>query len=188
MSASTANPRPAAARIDHLRAGRMSIPFAVLALGAAVVLGCGAARWSHYATPPAAQQVLATVSLNFADAPDGSVLVRNAATGALIETVPPRGGGFLRSTMRVMATEREADHLGPEKPFTLTAMDGNRLALTDTATGQTLELEAFGPSNAAEFAAILATSQSPLSVIPAKAGISPTAPQPSAAPQTEPQK
>jgi putative photosynthetic complex assembly protein len=160
--------------MDHLRAGRTRIPFAVLALGATVVLGCGAARWSHYATPPAPEKILANVSLNFADAPDGSVLVRNAATGALIETVPPRGGGFLRSTMRVMATEREADHLGPQAPFTLTAMAGNRLALQDTATGQILELEAFGPSNAAEFAAILSlasTQSAPATVMPAQAGI-----------------
>jgi putative photosynthetic complex assembly protein len=158
MSASTATP-PAAHRVDHLRAGRTRIPFAVLALGATVVLGCGAARWAGYASQPAPQKILATISLNFADAPDGSVLVRNALTGALIETVPPRGGGFLRSTMRVMATEREADHLGAAPPFTLTAMTGNRLALTDTATNQTLELEAFGPSNAAEFAAILSKAE-----------------------------
>jgi len=170
MSASTAS-HPAA-RTHHPRADRTKIPFAVLALGAALVLGCGAARWSHYATPPAAQNIIATVTLTFTDAPDGSVLVRNAASGALIETVPPRGGGFLRSTMRVMATMRAADHLGPEKPFTLTAMAGNRLALQDNATGQTLELEAFGPSNAAEFATLLGSSP----VIPAKAGISPTAP------------
>jgi putative photosynthetic complex assembly protein len=161
--------------IDHLRTGRTRIPFAVLGLGLAVILGCGAARWSGYAVQPAPQKILASVSLSFADAPDGAVLVRNATTGALIETVPPRGGGFLRSTMRVMATEREADHLGPAAPFTLTAMDGNRLALTDTATTQTLELEAFGPANAAEFAAILQTS----SVMAAKAAIhaSPAAPK-----------
>jgi putative photosynthetic complex assembly protein len=153
----------------------------VLALGAAVVLGCGAARWSHYASAPVPEKILATVSLNFADGPDGSVLVRNATTGALIETVPPRGGGFLRSTMRVMATMRAEDHLGAAKPFTLTAMDGNRLALKDTATGQILELECFGPTNAAEFAKIL-TLASPVMASQAAIHALP------AAPQTEPQQ
>jgi len=61
MSATTAT------RVEHLRAGRTSIPFTVLALGAAVVLGCGAARWSHYASAPVPEKTLATVSLNFAD-------------------------------------------------------------------------------------------------------------------------
>jgi putative photosynthetic complex assembly protein len=163
MSASTATPRPEPihmqTRVDHLRAGRTSLPFALLGAGALLVLGCGAARWTGYAHAPAPTTPIATLMLNFADAPDGAVLVRNATTGALLETVPPRGGGFLRSTMRVMATERAADHFGAAQPFQLTAMAGNRLALTDTATGQILELEAFGPSNAAEFAKILTIAE-----------------------------
>jgi putative photosynthetic complex assembly protein len=154
MSATTAS-----TRVDHLRTGRTTLPFALLGAGALLVLGCGAARWTGYATAPAASAPIASVMLNFGDAPDGAVLVRNAVTGALIETVPPRGGGFLRSTMRVMATEREADHFGAAKPFELAAMAGNRLSLTDTATGQVLELEAFGPSNAAEFAKILTLAE-----------------------------
>ncbi len=140
---------------------RGQTPYALAAMAAAgvLVLACGAARLAGFADPPAPAPVLASVTLNFADAPDGSVLVRNAATGRVIETVPPRGGGFLRSTMRVMATAREADHIGPAQPFRLAALAGNRLQLTDTATGMMLELEAFGPSNAAEFAAILSSAE-----------------------------
>jgi hypothetical protein len=145
MSASTATPRPEPidmqTRVDHLRAGRTSLPFALLGAGALLVLGCGAARWTGYAHAPAPTTPIATLMLNFADAPDGAVLVRNA------------------TTMRVMATERAADHFGAAQPFQLTAMAGNRLALTDTATGQILELEAFGPSNAAEFAKILTIAE-----------------------------
>jgi putative photosynthetic complex assembly protein len=133
--------------------------FAAMAAAGVLVLACGAARLSGIASPPAAAPVIATMLVNFADAPDGAVLVKDVDNGRILETVPAREGGFLRSTMRVMATERQENHIGPQPPFRLTAMTGNRLQLVDTATGQILELEAFGPSNAAEFAAILAKAE-----------------------------
>jgi putative photosynthetic complex assembly protein len=147
------------ARNAAIPRGRAALGLLPLVAAGVVVLACGAAKFSGFANPPAPAPVIASVALTFADAPDGAVIVRDAATGHVLETVPARGGGFLRSTMRVMATERAADHIGPQKPFRLAALQGNRLQLTDTATGQTLELEAFGPSNAAEFANILTMAE-----------------------------
>jgi putative photosynthetic complex assembly protein len=134
--------------------------FAVASILGGALLVSTAARLVGFAAAPAAGPVpLAATSLNFSDQPDGSVAVIDATTGRLIETVAPRAGGFLRSTMRVLATERAADGIGPKQPFDLAAFPGNRLVLTDTATGQRLELEAFGPSNAAEFAEILKAAE-----------------------------
>jgi putative photosynthetic complex assembly protein len=137
------------------RLGASGVGFAAMAGAAALVLACGAARLSGFAGAPAAAPVIASAMVNFADGPDGAVMVRDFKTGRLLETVAARQGGFLRSTMRVMATERAENHIGPQPPFMLAALTGNRLELTDTATGQMLELEAFGPSNEAEFAVIL---------------------------------
>jgi putative photosynthetic complex assembly protein len=132
---------------------------AVLAILGVTLVCTAAARLTHFAAVPPTPAALATVDLNFFDLPDGGVAVRNAETGVLISTVPARAGGFLRSTMRVLATERAAYHIGPAQPFSLTAFPGNRLVLTDTATGQKLELEAFGPSNESEFFTLLAKAE-----------------------------
>jgi putative photosynthetic complex assembly protein len=145
----------AAASPIRRRLGASAFGFAAIAGAAALVLACGAARLAGLPGAPLAGPVMASAALTFADAPGGAVIVRDVATGRSIESVPAGQGGFLRSTMRVMATERAANHIGPQPPFLLAALTGNRLQLTDTATGQTLELEAFGPSNEAEFAAIL---------------------------------
>ena len=42
-------------------------------------------------------------------------------------------------------------------PFTLTAWRDGELSLTDTATGRSIELTAFGSTNRAAFAALLET-------------------------------
>jgi len=128
---------------------------AMMAVGALVFVMCGAARLTGYGAAPAPAKVVAQVSLHFNDMPNGTVDVVDVATGRVINVIAAGKGGFLRSTMRVMATEREVRHLGPAKPFTLLATADNRLQLIDTATGQVLELEAFGPSNEAVFEKIL---------------------------------
>jgi putative photosynthetic complex assembly protein len=128
---------------------------ATVSVLALVLVGSTLARLTHFAAPQAAPAPLASTMLTFNDMPDGAVAVRLAGSGQTVETIPARGGGFLRSTMRVLATERERNGIGPAAPFTLTALPGGRMTLADTATGETLELEAFGPSNEAEFATIL---------------------------------
>jgi putative photosynthetic complex assembly protein len=128
---------------------------AVVSVLGGVMLCAAAARFSGFAAPPAPPPVLASVNLSFADTTNGAVAVRDTDTGRLVSTVPARDGGFLRSTMRVLATERAAENLGQEKPFTLAALQGGRMTLTDTATGQVLELEAFGPTNEGAFAKLL---------------------------------
>jgi len=145
------------ATVQRADAERSRTPpgLAMLALGALVFLGCGVARLTGYGAAPAPAPVVAQVSLHFNDMPNGTVDVVDLATGRVIDVIAAGKGGFLRSTMRVMATEREVRHLGPQKPFTLLATADNRLQLIDTATGQVLELEAFGPSNEAVFAKIL---------------------------------
>jgi putative photosynthetic complex assembly protein len=92
--------------------------------------------------------------LRFEDRPDGSVAVIDAVTNRQIETI--RGeAGFARGTLRGFARDRKARGLGPEQPFQLIGRTDGRLTMIDPATGRVVDLESFGPTNAAVFAKML---------------------------------
>jgi len=64
--------------------------------------------------------------------------------------------GFLRGSLRALTRERQRRGLGPAIPFELSARADGRLTLHDPATGERLDLESFGPTNAAVYARMLA--------------------------------
>lgn len=117
-------------------------------------------------TPPAASPValraqegtvaLATRDLRFVDRADGSVLIEDVGNGGTAAIIAAgEETGFIRGVMRGLARERRSHGLGNAAPFTLTAWRDGQLSLTDTATGRSIELTAFGASNRAAFAALL---------------------------------
>ena len=63
--------------------------------------------------------------------------------------------GFLRGTLRALARDRRLRNLTSEAPFELALHEDGRLSITDTLTAKGIDLEAFGPDNAAVFAKIL---------------------------------
>jgi putative photosynthetic complex assembly protein len=95
-----------------------------------------------------------TRELRFEDRPDGSVAVIDAGSNAVVETVAGEAG-FFRGTLRGLARERRRMGLGPEQPFQLIGRADGRLTLADPATGQRVDLESFGPANAAVFSRLL---------------------------------
>jgi len=103
----------------------------------------------------AGTQASAIRSLTFADASDGAVLIDDGTTGERIVRVEPGTGGFIRSTMRGLAHVRQREGLDAATPFELTLWDNGGLTLTDPATGETRELDAFGKGNRAAFAVLL---------------------------------
>jgi len=125
--------------------------FTTVAVLGSVLVVCTAARFSGFATPPAPPPVIATTELTFSDLPDGGVAVHDFSSGKIVSTIAARNDGFLRTTLRVLVGQREKENLGQEKPFRLSALAGGRMELTDTATGQTVELEAFGQNQINEF-------------------------------------
>ena len=54
--------------------------------------------------------------------------------------------------MRGMARERHREDIGAQTPFTLTRWTDGTVSLQDRATGRTINLDAFGPTNAEAFA------------------------------------
>ena len=103
----------------------------------------------------AGTQASAIRSLTFADASDGAVLIDDGTTGERIVRVEPGTGGFIRSTMRGLAHVRQREGLDAATPFELTLWDNGGRTLTDPATGETRELDAFGKGNRAAFAVLL---------------------------------
>ena len=129
----------------------------LMAIGAVVLatlLGVAAVRLSGADIRVPDAPALQKRSLRFEDGPQGSVLVIDASTG---QTAMRFTGeqGFLRGTLRALVRERRHTGAGPETPFELVLRSDHRLTLVDPATGQRIDLESFGPTNAGLFASLL---------------------------------
>ena len=134
----------------------------LLAIGAlllVVLLGTASVRLSGSGIRAPDAQPVVQRSLRFEDRPDGSVAVLDAKSGQQIDSVQGEAG-FLRGALRAMARERRKQGLGAEPAFELIARADGRLTLVDPATGERIDLESFGPTNAATFARLL-TAQPP---------------------------
>lgn len=92
--------------------------------------------------------------LRFEDRSNGGVAVIDGSTGILLTTMTGEQG-FLRGAVRALARERASRKMGSEQPFQLISRTDGRLTLFDPATGQRIDLESFGPTNAGVFASFL---------------------------------
>ena len=97
--------------------------------------------------------------LRFEDRSNGGVAVIDGSTGKLLTTMTGEQG-FLRGAIRALARERASRKLGSEQPFQLISRTDGRLTLFDPATGQRIDLESFGPTNAGVFASFLSMQPS----------------------------
>ncbi|MCY7305069.1 MAG: photosynthetic complex assembly protein PuhC [Rhodoferax sp.] len=122
------------------------LAFSLIAVGLVRITGNGPDQLSAAIT--------AERSLRFEDRPDGGVSVIDGNTGQLL-TVMRGEQGFLRGTVRALARDRRSHQIGAELPFRLIARTDGRLALYDPLTGHRVDLESFGPDNAAVFAQFL---------------------------------
>jgi len=102
-----------------------------------------------------AGQVLAEQVLRFEDRADGGIVVRGAAAGQVLRVIDPGADPFLRGALRALVRERRSLGIGDEAPFRLVAWANGRLTLIDTGTQRRLDLESFGPTQAAAFARLL---------------------------------
>jgi putative photosynthetic complex assembly protein len=105
------------------------------------------------------QAAEATLRLKFEDAPGGVVLVRDAATGKVIEDFGTGEGAFLRATLRALVNQRRKDGATAQGDFRLERHNGHQIYLIDEATGRALALNAFGPDNTAVFAAFMSNQK-----------------------------
>jgi putative photosynthetic complex assembly protein len=127
-----------------------------LALASTVVL-MTATKHFGVSTPDAAQSTSpdATLTLRVDDAPQGSVIVRNAETGGTIKEFKRAEGSFLRAALRALVNDRRHKGATLQGDFLLERHSGGQLYLIDGVTGKKLSLNAYGPDNAAVFAAFM---------------------------------
>ncbi len=150
MSDSFTRPFPRGALIG---AGAL-LGLSLLLVTGSRINGVGATRM-----PEAA--VVSTLDLRFADREDGAVVATAASDGRIVAVFAPGTNGFVRGVMRGLARERRRDGIGAEPPFRLIRWTDGRMSLTDLATGVNINLEVFGPTNAAAFAQLFGASALP---------------------------
>ena len=146
--------------VDMLPKGTLYLAgaLAIFAFGAAATVRLtGMPAAASPAAMRAAEQIqpIASRSLRFADRGDGAVVITDVKGGIASVIQPGQQTGFIRGVMRGLARERKMHGIGEAPPFTLTAWGDGELSLTDTATGRSIELTAFGSANRAAFAALL---------------------------------
>lgn len=133
----------------------MKLPMAAIGVLVLVSLvSTAAVRLSGISISEPDAAAVVTRSFRFDDKADGTVDVFDAASGRLVHTV--RGqAGFIRGALRGLARERRRAGIGATPPFDLIGRADGRLTLLDPSTGRRIDLESFGPTNAADFAQLL---------------------------------
>ena len=125
---------------------------ALFAAGSLIALSLVAAVVGRYQNlnPPIDSIVSAPIpstvlKLRFTDKADGSVIVRNATTGATLDVIVPGEDAFIRAVMRGFVRDRKVRNIGAEVPFNLSLYPNKRLTMSDPTTGKEIDLRAFGP-------------------------------------------
>jgi putative photosynthetic complex assembly protein len=127
---------------------------AMASLAAFALVSAAAVRLSGVDIREPDAPALVVRELRFVDLPDGGVGVDDVRQGVRIATFEGENG-FLRSTLRGLARERKRSGIGEEPPFELVGRADGRLTLIDPSTRRVIDLESFGPTNAAVFARLL---------------------------------
>lgn len=103
---------------------------------------------------PAPGSVVKERVFRFEDRSDGAVVVRDNRDGHEVAVLTGEQG-FIRGTLRSFARARRGLGVAPAEPFRLAGWSSGRLTLDDLATGQRVDLDAFGTDNVAVFARLL---------------------------------
>jgi putative photosynthetic complex assembly protein len=131
-----------------------STPWQIWLIGAVLAATMAGVAWERYANggviPTDTPAVAWEQTLRFEDRPSGAVAVLDADSGQEIARFEGEQG-FLRGSLRAMARERHRRGLGSEAPFLLLGHVDGRVTLRDTATGERINLESFGPTNSAVY-------------------------------------
>ncbi len=146
---------------------------ATAALLALSVAAAGAARLFGVASAIPPSRPIATVAVRFSDEADKSVVATDAATGRVLARYAPDTNGFLRATLRGLVGDRTRVTGSEQRgvPFEIVGWADGRLSLQDPVTERDVELEAFGITNEAAFAALLPGHALQVSAAQAPAGI-----------------
>ncbi|MEM1155210.1 MAG: photosynthetic complex assembly protein PuhC [Pseudomonadota bacterium] len=103
--------------------------------------------------------VVSSASLHFEDTSTGAVEVYDASNGKLLASFEPGSGSFVRGILRSLTRDHQYTELRAAPSFVLAKYSDGALMIVDEKTGQTILLNAFGPTNAQVFDRLLSASQ-----------------------------
>ncbi|MFO1151812.1 MAG: photosynthetic complex assembly protein PuhC [Alsobacter sp.] len=93
--------------------------------------------------------------VRFLVADDDTITVLDGAGGETIKVIAPNTEGFIHGSLRGLSRDRKLRGLAYDLPYRIIRWDDGRLTLSDTATGMRVQLDPFGPTNAAAYAQFL---------------------------------
>lgn len=96
----------------------------------------------------------------FEDAEAGTVHIRDAESSDIIATFGVSEGGFLRSALRAILYQRSTRGDDLYAPIELARAESGLTILYDPLTDRLINLDAFGPKNRDQFAALLVPATS----------------------------
>jgi putative photosynthetic complex assembly protein len=99
--------------------------------------------------------VLVERDLQFADAPDGGIIVTDATTKQASARIDPGTNGFVRGSLRALARGRTAAGIAHDVPFKLVRYTDGRLVLIDPSTKQSVTISSFGHTQVESFERLL---------------------------------
>jgi putative photosynthetic complex assembly protein len=138
-----------------MMAGDRPLRFLALAVLCLLVAVAGLRLGGYRPAEPAPGPVVSSRQLVVEDLGEGRVALREHPGGRPLLLLAAGEGSFIRGVLRGLARERRSLGLGTEAPFQLSRHRDGHLRLEDPATGQRIDLQAFGPSNEGAFAPLL---------------------------------
>ena len=134
---------------------------AVFAIAAAFALVGYAKATGTGGTPRPSAAVAQERLLRFADRADGGVAIIDADADVEVGLLEPGSAPFIRGILRSFARERRMNEIGAEPPFRLARRADGTVFMSDPSTGRSIELDAFGSTNEADFARLLTMRKAP---------------------------
>ena len=118
------------------------------------IVSAAAARLTSAGPALPTGTIVSQRDFRFADRTDGSIAVFDAADGRQLDVLAPGTNGFIRASLRSLASRRKFNH-DPDDVWHITAWADGRLTLNDHESGGVIDLEAFGETNEMAFARLM---------------------------------
>nr|AAP59029.1 hypothetical membrane protein [Thiocapsa roseopersicina] len=128
------------------------IGFTILAVAVARLIGFDPSQG------PISPEV-AVRDLSFVEVGQGDLAVYDAASGELLERLPPGEDGSSR-VLRTLERERRMHSVAMDRPYRLSLRENGRFTLEDQTTDFFIDLRAFGPTNEASVGRFLSAPPS----------------------------
>jgi putative photosynthetic complex assembly protein len=146
------------------------VRFAVAIVTVTFVLAIAASQFGIGKSADIYENAVAQRSLTFTDAADGGILVHDARDGSLALELPTGTNGFIRGSLRALASARRRGGHPSTAPFVLTAWADGRVSIEDPLTGERIAVSSFGPTQVKSFVALLdpAGKVFPVAVAPSR--------------------